>query len=279
VNRGIGQWFVGGPLEVTQDIAAIGNVYKDCGYVWPTLDSNDDPSNTRPCVDIYPANGVIFTHNEIDGGWTSTSSVRLLNHGGFMQQSSVWNAVFAHNRFLHAYQAGIRSDILAQSILVTNNVMTYNDNANTTQFAVYLTFPGTWDIRGNQAQTNVGPMGVKYGVVNIQESVPQTPTLVAIPSFNPDQVELRWDGYPDVDAVTHDSFYIFDFFDSEFRRVAYRPPNDPRWTFDTNNTDLVQFDMLGYVVRDLESGTHWFGIRAQNGSKNSGVSVVQVNVP
>jgi hypothetical protein len=222
---------------------------------------------------------VIFTHNEIDGDHVSRDAVWMHNHQGFpKRKSSVSNAVFAHNRFLHADTPGIWSAIRTESILVTDNIMTL------AQFAVWLDDTGTWDIRGDQyAQIMVGPPNVKYGMIHIKESVPQRPTLVAIPTLVPNQVELRWDGYPDrndnVLGAYHDSFYIVDVFDGQERRVAYRPPNDSRWTFQSDNNDFVPFDTLGYVVSDLESGTHFFGIRAQNGSKNSGWSIVQFDVP
>jgi hypothetical protein len=308
-THGIGQWFLGRQDTITQDIAAIGNVYKNCGFIWPVAIPPVANPVSSSCVTIYPANGVKFTHNELDGDMTTTYSVQLFRpcngevecpcvkpndecdpglsciddvcKGNVMEPVLFSHAVFAHNRFLHAYNYGIISRVVVDMILVTTNLMMWDDNAEQTNYGVWLARPeqsGTWDVGPGQGVVKVGMApGVAYTAVDIQERTPMRPTVVAMP-MGPGQVELRWDDYPDVDQERHDSFYIRDLSDSGFRHVAYRPPNDSRWTFDSMNPDYVKFDTLGYVVNDLEPGTHTFYLRAQSGSKFSAWDTVEVEV-
>ena len=76
---------------------------------------------------------------------------------------------------------------------------------------------------------------------------------------------LRWN-YSQIDA--HDSFYIEKrVAGGSWERLAFRPPNDPMWTFDApTNPSWVPFDPLRYDTAGLQSGvTYEFRLRANNG--------------
>lgn len=181
----------------------------------------------------------------------------------------VSNATFAHNLFSDATNAAIKSECTPENILVTDNVTEADTLAN-------ITLGGTWTFDANSfvAQEVTGA----YDEAMLADhGAPPAPTLTAV-ATTPGTVELRWDGYPSTTTADHDSFFIADFFDGEFHRIAHRPANDPRWSFASSNPQYQAFDTLGYVAEDLHPGEHWFMLRAQNGNAMSGWSVAQVFV-
>lgn len=138
---------------------------------------------------------------------------------------------------------------LATAGPVTDMVLAHNDWGGLEEVRIegHVTYDDSWDVPPPPSQ------------------------FLAVQDNN--YVNLHWKFN---DSIAHDSFYIEYSEDgnSDWRRVAYRPPNNGRWNFTSTNPYWIQFDPLTYKDENVSGG--YYRIRANNGSEYSKWSIASV---
>ncbi len=260
-SHGEGIWFFASSPYPSHRVHAIGNIFRNTGAaganggatIWSNVDARftwnrieNDPRYPPPRYGVWLANTPDDKHMRFEH-----RSERL---------------IVAHNEIVSG-DAAIRSDsFLSQETLVASNQL------SASSIGIDIQTGGTWDIQGNNV---VAPTAIQGGYTPWTaptSNVLAPSQLVALPMGN-GKVRLEWSyGQP-----PHDSFYIeFRSGFSGWRRLAFRPPNDPKWTFDApTNPAWESFDPLSHNVEGLTAGVvTQFRIRANDGANFSAWSAI-----
>jgi hypothetical protein len=262
-GSGEGLWLISFPSPVTMDLAAIGNIFRNTGN-----------AGSQSGVFVQPFDGARLTWNVFE----SDPSTLPPHHGfGIFDRDGAphANAVIAHNQIEARFSGVYSTGPAVSQILVTGNTLTE------ASYAAWITAGGTWDIHGNQG-SGISEITGSYTPVTISQMPPAVvPVFKGVLTGEAGAVRLYWCYLTAADGP-HDSFYIETAAlpDSPWERLAYRPPHDPKWSFNAANSAWTPLDTLSHTLRGLSPGTHRFRIRANNGSEYSGWSAdAQITVP